>query len=72
MVKKNQIGEILASLREMLEELTEKELNIVDQHITNHYGEVSIDSEGNYSNMFRDLICEPLDNEIYHWNPVYE
>lgn len=70
----NQINEILSVIREMLEELSQEELDIVDTYITNHCSIENTDSEENYPNMFRDLICDPwYDMEEYRsWNPDEE
>jgi len=49
--------EILDSLREMLDELTEAEAVELEDFIVNHCGNDSfVDDEGNYPNLFRIFV----------------
>lgn len=70
----NNITDIVAILNQMLQELSQEELSIVSQYVQNEYGEDNIDSEGNYPNLFRDFICDPIQTmeEYFHWNPPDE
>jgi hypothetical protein len=51
----SRINEILISLREMLKELNESELNMVEDFITNQCGVNNTDENDEYPNFFRLL-----------------
>lgn len=65
----DRITDLLASLKRMLRELDEKELDIVEDYITNHCDTVGRDMQ--VSNLFRTFICDPWYDfeEIRSWNP---
>lgn len=72
--RENQINQISSALREMLEELSQDELNIVEGYLFKYYSEENTDENDQYYNIFRDLIIDPYESieedEYYSWNPV--
>jgi hypothetical protein len=64
-------SEIISVLSQMIGELNEDELNMVAHYIINHCGEQNSDSDAEYRNLFRNLICDPYRMiDEYHWNPI--
>lgn len=56
----NQKNDILISLGEMLDELTQNELNIIEDSLVTFYGEDQRDDDGVIPNMFRDIMTHFL------------
>lgn len=66
-MENSQINEILTSLREMLQELNENELNMVEDFIVNQCGIENTDENDNYPNLFRMLITSPISLDFNEW-----
>jgi hypothetical protein len=57
----SQINDILASLKEMLEELNENELNMVEDFIVNECSIDNTDEDDEYPNLFRMFITDTFE-----------
>lgn len=57
----SQINDILASLKGMLEELNENELNMVEDFIVNECSIDNTDEDDEYPNLFRMFITDTFE-----------
>lgn len=60
--RNNQINNILQSLCEMLSELSQDDLNKVEDLIVNEYDVNTTDENDNYRNLFIDILYENEDD----------
>lgn len=60
--RSNQINNILQSLCEMLSELSQDDLNKVEDLIVNEYDVNTTDENDNYRNLFIDILYENEDD----------
>jgi hypothetical protein len=61
-MNENQIAHIMFSLKSMLEELNQDELNQVEDFIVNFCDDCYVDQNNNYPNLFRMTILEDSNN----------
>jgi len=68
----NQINNLLGAFREMLEELTQEELDTLEDFIVNKYCVDNTDENDDYPNLFLDIIqVDDSTAEYLSWNPDF-
>lgn len=66
----NQINNLLGAFREMLEELTQEQLDTLEDFIVNKYCVDNTDENDDYPNLFLDIIqVDDATAEYLSWNP---